>query len=141
MFGCVLEHLENLRHIKRCKTCVWCTEVAKMVSHQMHPFYSIRPQMVFCSLLEHLENLWHVKKMKNLCSVYRSCKKSFIPNASIVLHWTPNDVWMSFGAFRKYSTCEKMQNLCFMPEYSIWCTEVEEMVRTKCIYSTPLYRK
>jgi hypothetical protein len=71
MFGCLLEHLENLRHVKRCKTCVsgmnalfWCTEDAKMVSHQMHAFYSIRPKVMFGCLLEHLENLWHVKRCK-----------------------------------------------------------------------------
>jgi hypothetical protein len=100
-----------------------------MVSHQMHPFYSIRPQMVFCSLLEHLENHQHVKKMQILCSVYRSCKNGFIPNAFFVFHWTPNDMFgCLFGAFRKPSACKKMQNLCFMPDCSIWCTEVEEMI-------------
>jgi hypothetical protein len=135
MFGCPLEHLENLPHVKRCKTCVWglnalfwCTEVAEIVSHQMHPFFSIGPQMVFCSIWEHLENLRHVKKMQNLCSVYRSCKNGFTPNASIVLYWNSNDVWMSFRTFRKPSACKKMQNLCFMPECSIWCTEAEQML-------------
>jgi hypothetical protein len=62
MFGCLLKRLENLRHVKRCKTCVlgmnaifWCTEVAKIVSNQMHPFYSIAPNVMFGCLLEHLE--------------------------------------------------------------------------------------
>jgi hypothetical protein len=135
MFGYLLDHLKNLRHVKRWKTCVsglnaliWSSEVAKIFWHQKHPFYSIGPQMVFCCLLEHLENLQHVKKMQNLRSVYRSCKNGFTPNASIVLHWTPNDVWLSFGAFRKPSVCKKMQNLCFGPKCTIWCTVVVEMV-------------
>jgi ribosomal protein L31 len=75
MFGCVLEHLENLRHVERCKTCVSGLNVvfcfiddAKMVSHQMHPFYSIGPQMMFSCLLEHLENLRHVKRCKTFVS-------------------------------------------------------------------------
>jgi hypothetical protein len=45
MFGCILEYLENLRYEEKCKTCVsglnalfWCTEVAEMISHQMHYF-------------------------------------------------------------------------------------------------------
>jgi ribosomal protein L31 len=71
MFDCLLEQLENLRYVKRCKTCVsgmnaifWCTEVAEMVSQQMHPFYSIGPKMLFGFLLERLENLRHVKRCK-----------------------------------------------------------------------------
>jgi hypothetical protein len=50
IFGRVWDHLENLRRVKRCKTCVsglnalfWSTEVVEIVSHQMHPFYSIGP--------------------------------------------------------------------------------------------------
>jgi ribosomal protein L31 len=62
MFGCHLERLENLRHVKRCKTCVlgmnaifWCTQVVEIVSNQMHPFYSIAPNVMFGCLLELLE--------------------------------------------------------------------------------------
>jgi hypothetical protein len=75
MFGCLLEHLENLWHVKRCKTCYsgmnaisWCTEVAKMVTHQMHPFYAIGPKMIFDCVLEQLENLWYVKRCKTCVS-------------------------------------------------------------------------
>jgi hypothetical protein len=164
MFGCLLKHLKNLRHVKRCKTCVsgmnaliWSTEVAKMFSHYMHPFYSIRPKMKFGCVLEDLENLRHVmrcktfvsglnalfwctevaemvlhqmhpfysiarclvvfwsftkplgsKKIQNFCFgkvctilVYRSCGNGFAPNASNLLRWTPNDFWLCFWAFRK----------------------------------------
>jgi hypothetical protein len=114
MFGCLLEHLENLRHVKRCKTCnsgtkaiSWCTGVAEIVSKQMHPFYSIGLKVMFGCLLEQLENLRYVK-MQNLCFgpqctilVYRCCENGFAPNASILHHGTENDVWLSFGAFRK----------------------------------------
>ena len=75
MFGSVLEHIANLRHAKRCKTCVSSlnaffrgTEVAKMVSQQKHPFYPIKPKMMFGSVLEHIANLRHVKRCKTCVS-------------------------------------------------------------------------
>jgi hypothetical protein len=83
---------------------------------------------MFGCVLGAFRNSWTCKKMQNLCSVCRSCENDFSPNASIVLHWTPNDVWLSFEAFRKPSICKKMQNLCFGPECTICCTEVVEMV-------------
>ena len=71
MFGSVLEHITNLRHVKRCKTCVSGlnalfrgTEVAKMVSQRKHPFYPLKPRMMFGSVLEHIANLRHVKDTK-----------------------------------------------------------------------------
>jgi hypothetical protein len=42
----------------------WGTEVAKMLSQQKHPFYSIRPQMMFESVSEHFHNLLHEKNAK-----------------------------------------------------------------------------
>jgi hypothetical protein len=49
--------------------------------------------------------------MQNLCfgtectiSRYRSCE------ASILLHWTQNDVWECFGAFRLHSTGKRCKN-------------------------------
>jgi hypothetical protein len=75
MFGCLLEHLKNLQHVKRYKNCnsgmkaiSWYTEVAKTVTHQMHPFNSIGPKVMFGFLLEHLENLRHVKRCKTCVS-------------------------------------------------------------------------
>jgi hypothetical protein len=68
MFGCVLENLGILGHVKRWKTCVRCAEVAKMISHQMHPLYSIEPQMMYGYLLEHLGNLRYVKRCKTCVS-------------------------------------------------------------------------
>ena len=75
MFGSVLEHFGNLRHVKGCKTCVSDlnalfrgSEVAKMVSQQTHPFYSIGLKMMFGSVLEHFRNLWHVKRCKTCVS-------------------------------------------------------------------------
>jgi acid stress-induced BolA-like protein IbaG/YrbA len=78
---------------KRCKTCVsglnalfWGTEVVK------HPFNSIGPKMMFVSVSEHFANLQHVKDAKLVFRAwmhyfeYRSCK------ASILLHWTQNDL-------------------------------------------------
>ena len=75
MFGSAPEHFANLRHVKRCKTCVsglntlfQGTEVTKMVSQQIHPFYSIRPKMMFGSAPEHFANLRHVKRCKTCVS-------------------------------------------------------------------------
>jgi hypothetical protein len=66
-----------------------------------HPFYSIGPKMMFGSVSEHFTNIRQVKKMQNLCfgteytvSRYPSCE------ASILLHWTQNDVSECFEAFR-----------------------------------------
>jgi hypothetical protein len=35
-----------------------------MVSHEMHPFDTIRPKMMFGSVLEHFKIVWHVKRCK-----------------------------------------------------------------------------
>jgi hypothetical protein len=55
MFGSVSEHFANLRYVKRSETCVsglyalfLGTEVVK------HPFYSIRPKMMFGCVSEHI---------------------------------------------------------------------------------------
>jgi hypothetical protein len=94
MFGCVLEHLENHRHVKRCKTCIsslnpllWITKVAKMVSRQMHRFYSIWPKMMFGCVLEHLAILGHVKRCKT-CVWCAEVAKWFRTKC---LHCTPLD--------------------------------------------------
>jgi hypothetical protein len=67
----ILEHFVNLPHAKRCKTCVSVpnalfrgTQVAKMVSHLLHPLYSFAPKMMFGSVLEHFENVRNVKDAK-----------------------------------------------------------------------------
>jgi hypothetical protein len=60
LLGSVLEHFVNLPSVKRRRTCVSGpdalfrgTQVAKMVSYQMHPFYSLEPKIMFGSVLEH----------------------------------------------------------------------------------------
>jgi hypothetical protein len=101
MFGSVSEHFAKLRHVKIIKTCVsslntlfWGTEVVK------HSFYSIGPKMMFKSVSEHFANLQHEKDAKLAaeleCTIwgYQSCEPS------ILLHWTQNDVWECFRAFR-----------------------------------------
>ena len=71
MLGSVPVHFANLRHVKRYKTFVSDlnalfrgTEVAKMVSQRKHPFYPIKPRMMFGGVLEHIANLRHVKDAK-----------------------------------------------------------------------------
>jgi hypothetical protein len=102
MFGSVSEHFANLRQVQIIKTCVsilntlfWGTEVVK------HPLYSIGPKMMFGTVADHFTNLRQVKRCKTYVSGlnalflrYRNCA------ASILLHWTQNDVWECFEAFR-----------------------------------------
>jgi CO dehydrogenase/acetyl-CoA synthase epsilon subunit len=42
------------------------TQVAKMISRQMQPFYFIGPKMIFRSSLQHFVNLSHVKRCKHV---------------------------------------------------------------------------
>jgi hypothetical protein len=72
----------------------WGIKVAK------HLFFTIGPEMMFGSVSKHFANLRHVKYAKLVfereCTIsgYGSCE------ASILLHWTQNDVKECFGAFR-----------------------------------------
>jgi hypothetical protein len=50
----ICKKMQNLCFRPECT--IWCIEVVEMVSHKMHPFYSIRPKMKFGCVLEHLEN-------------------------------------------------------------------------------------
>jgi hypothetical protein len=111
-FGFVLEHLENLQPIKRCKTSVsglnvlfWCTEFAEMGSTQMHPFYSIRPKMMFGCILEHLENLRHVERCKTSVSGLNA------------LFWCTEDAEMiSHQMHPSYSFGSKMTFVCVLEQ-------------------------
>ena len=71
MFGSVSEQFANLRHVTRCKSCVSNlkalfrgTEVAKMVSQQKRPFYSITAKMMFWSVSKQFANVLNVKRCK-----------------------------------------------------------------------------
>jgi hypothetical protein len=68
------------------------TEIVK------HPFYSIGPKLMFGSVLENFANLRQVTRCKtcvpSLNALFRGT------NVVKHLHWTQNDVWESFGAFR-----------------------------------------
>jgi hypothetical protein len=99
MFGSVSEHLANLRPVTRCKTFVWWlnalfrgTEVVK------HPFYSIGVKLMFGSVSENFANLQRVTRCKtcvpSLNALFRGT------NVVKHLHWTQNDVWECFGAYR-----------------------------------------
>jgi hypothetical protein len=68
------------------------TEVVK------HPFYSIGPKLLFGRVSENFANLPHVTRCKtcvpSLNALFRGT------NVVKHLHWTQNDVWECFGAFR-----------------------------------------
>jgi hypothetical protein len=142
MFGYLLEHLENLWHVKRCKTCnsgmnaiSWCTEAAKMVTHQMHLFYSIGLKMMFDCLLEQLENLRNVKRCKTCVSgmnalfwcteVAEIVSKKMYPFYSI----GPN---VMFGCllehFENLQHVKRCQTCNSGTKAISWCTGVAKMV-------------
>jgi hypothetical protein len=100
MFGSVSEHFANLRNVKYAKLVFERECPISGYGSCEDPFYSIGPKVMLRSVSEHSANLENVK-MQNLCfgpectiSGYRSCE------ASILVHWTRNDVWECFGAFR-----------------------------------------
>jgi hypothetical protein len=64
------------------------------------PFCSIGLKIMFGSVSEHLVNLGHVKRCKTCVSglnAYYFGVPKF--DASILVHWTQNDVWECFRAF------------------------------------------
>jgi hypothetical protein len=74
MVWIVFEHFKNIRNVKRYNTFVSGvngrfrgTDVAKIVSDQMHAIYSLGPKIMFWSVLEHFGNLRNVKSKQNLC--------------------------------------------------------------------------
>jgi hypothetical protein len=71
MFGAVLEHFVILPHVKSCKTYVLDlnivfrgTEVVRIVSHQMHQYYSMGQKMMVWIVFVHFKNLCNVKKIQ-----------------------------------------------------------------------------
>jgi hypothetical protein len=57
MFGSVSEHLANLPHVKRSKTCVSSLyALFRDIEVVKHPFYFIRPKMLFVYVSEHFAN-------------------------------------------------------------------------------------
>jgi hypothetical protein len=102
MFGSVSEDFNNLRQVKRFKTCVsGLNALFRGTEVVRHPFYSIGHKMMFGSVSDHFTNIPQVKKMQNMCFEIE-CTISRYRNfeASILLHWTQNDVWDCFRAFR-----------------------------------------
>jgi hypothetical protein len=129
------------------KAIFWCTEVAEMVSNQMHPFYSIGPHVVFDCLLEHLKNLRHV----NICKTSVSGMNALFwctEVAKMVSHqmqaFYSIEPKVMFGCL-----LEHLENLWHVKSCKthvsrlnaiFWCSEVAKIVSTKCIHSTPLDR-
>ena len=110
------------------------TEVAKMVSHQMHRFYSMGLKIMFGSVLEQFGNL---RNLRDAILVFSGLNDYFgVPKLrnwfhTKFIHWTPLDpkwCWECLGAFRKPSECKEMQYLCFGPECLFRGTEVAKMV-------------
>ena len=97
MFGSVSEHFTNLRRVKWCKTCVWSlnalfrgSEGAIMVSQQKHPFYTIRPKMMFGSVPEHFANIQNINDAK---LVFHSWMRYF--KAPKLWNWFCNKIFCS----------------------------------------------
>jgi hypothetical protein len=119
-FGCVLEHLDAKLLFR-----AWMYYLGVL---KLRKWFRTK-----CIHSTPLDDVWLYfwafrkpsasKKMLNFCFgtvctilLYRSCENGFAPNASILLHWSLNDVWLSLEAFKKPSACKKMQNLCLRHE-------------------------
>jgi hypothetical protein len=112
------------------------TWAVKIVSQQIHPFYSIRQKMMFGNVLEHFVSLPCVKRCKTCVSGpnalfrgYSSSKNGFAPNASILLRLTKNNHLRSIlGHFinlpraKRWKTCVSVPNALFQG------TQVAKMV-------------
>jgi hypothetical protein len=61
----------------------------------------------------------------------RSYGNGFTSNAFILLHWIQNDVWLSFGAISKLSTCKRYKTCVLGPNALFRCVEVVEIVSHK----------
>jgi hypothetical protein len=130
---------------KRCKACIsslnpllWSTEVAKMVSRQMHWFNSIWPKMMFGCVLEHLGILGHVKRCKTCvrcAEVAKMISHQMHPLYSIGPQMMYGCLLEHLGNLqyvKRWKTCVSGLNALF-GEPKFW-----EWFRTKCIHSTPL---
>jgi hypothetical protein len=100
MFASVSADFTNVQHVKRCKTFVAGQNALFRGSKVVNlPFQSIGPKMMFGSVLEHFANLRRVTDVKLVfepeCTIsrYQSCE------ASILVHWTQNDVCECFRSF------------------------------------------
>jgi hypothetical protein len=117
MFGSVSNHFANPRHVKDEKL---------MFRAWMHYFGVPMLWSIHSSPLDAkwcLRVFWMISVtfgMQNLCfgtkcniSGYQSCE------ASILVHWTQNDVCECFRWFRKPLARKNLQNLCFGPKCTI----------------------
>jgi hypothetical protein len=83
-----------------------------------YPLYSIETKVMFGSVTGHFANLRHLKRCKTCfwlectISVYQSWE------ASILVHWTLNDVWKCFGALC-YPLTRKVAKLVSEPQCTI----------------------
>jgi hypothetical protein len=108
MFGSVSEHFANLRHVKDAKPEFW----AWMHYFGVPKFWSIHSSPLvpkWClGVFRSISQTLGTSNMKNSCygpdytiSGYQSSE------ASILVHWSQNDVWECFGAFRKPSARQR----------------------------------
>jgi hypothetical protein len=65
-----------------------------------HPLYSIGPKLMFGSVSEHFANLQHEKDAKLASELECTILGYESYEPFILLHWTQNDVWECFRAFR-----------------------------------------
>jgi hypothetical protein len=133
--GSVSEHFAYILHVKDAKLVfrawlhyfgvpkLWCIHSIPL------------DKMIFRSVSEHFANLCHVWDAKLVfqpeCTIsgYRSCE------ASILLHWTRNDVWECFRAFH-YPSDVKDANLVFR----FWM-HYFGVPMLRCMHSPPLEPK
>jgi acid stress-induced BolA-like protein IbaG/YrbA len=95
----VFRSISNHQQVTRCKTCVpSLNTLFRGIKVVKHPFYSIGPKLIFGSVSEHFANLRQVTR----CKTFVRSLNALFRGTKVVkhLHWTQNDVWECFGAFR-----------------------------------------
>jgi hypothetical protein len=141
MFRSVSEHFD----VKRCKTCVsglnalfGGTKVAKMLSQQKPPFYSIRPKMMFVSVSEHFNNLLHVKGCKTCVSglnaLFRGTKVAKHPFYSIGPKMIYRNGTEHFANLLHVKRCKT----CVTGLHYLGVPKLRRCFRNKSVHSTPL---
>jgi hypothetical protein len=102
VFVSISHDFTNLQHVKRCQTCVsglnaifrGVPKLWSIHSSPLDPKWCLGMFRSISLTLGTSKMKTHVSGLNAIFRGYQSCE------ASILLHWTQNDVWECFGAFR-----------------------------------------
>jgi hypothetical protein len=108
VFGSVSKHFANLRHLKKMENlCLSLSALFRGTKVANHPLYSVGTKVMFGSVSGHFANLRHLKRCKTCFWVECTISAYQSWEASILVHWTLNDVWKCLGAFCYPLACKR----------------------------------